>query len=76
MYGPDTALEHDPTTGQWGYRSGGKYFPVGKDEQPPGYVTWDGQLEAAFKQIDLLMEQLHFERNISCCVRTAKIWSG
>jgi hypothetical protein len=59
MYGPDTVLERDPATGQWGYRSGGKYFPVGKDEQPPGYVTWDGQLEAAFRQIDLLMEQLY-----------------
>ncbi len=59
MYGPDTALEHDPTTGQWGYRGGGKYFPVGQGEQPPGYVTWDGQLEAAFRQIDLLMEQLY-----------------
>ena len=29
------------------------------EENPPGYVTWDGQLEAAFKQIDLLMEQLY-----------------
>lgn len=34
-------------------------FPVGQGEQPPGYVTWDGQLEAAFRQIDLLMEQLY-----------------
>ncbi len=59
MYGPETALEHDPATGQWGYRGGGKYFPVGPDENPPGYVTWDGQLEASFKQIDLLMEQLY-----------------
>jgi len=59
MYGPDTALEHDPATGQWGYRGGGKYFPVSQGEQPPGYVTWDGQLEAAFRQIDLLMEQLY-----------------
>lgn len=59
MYGPDTALEQDLATGQWGYRGGGKYFPVGEGEQPPGYVTWDGQLEAAFKQIDLLMEQLY-----------------
>ncbi len=59
MYGPDTVLERDPATGQWEYRGGGKYFPVGQGEQPPGYVTWDGQLEAAFKQIDLLMEQLY-----------------
>jgi hypothetical protein len=59
MYGPDTALEQDPSTGQVAYRGGGKYFPVGQGEQPPGYVTWDGQLDAAFKQIDLLMEQLY-----------------
>lgn len=59
MYGPDSALEYDSTTGQWTFRGGGKYFPVGPDEQPPGYVTWDGQLEAAFRQIDLLMEQLY-----------------
>ncbi|MBA1336720.1 MAG: hypothetical protein HPY66_3155 [Firmicutes bacterium] len=59
MYGPDIALEQDPATGQWGYRGGGKYFPVSQGEQPPGYVTWDGQLEAAFKEIDLLMEQLY-----------------
>ncbi|RKL63028.1 phage portal protein [Thermoanaerobacteraceae bacterium SP2] len=59
MYGPETALEKDPETGQWTFRGGGKYFPVGDGENPPGYVTWDGQLEAAFKQIDLLMEQFY-----------------
>jgi (2Fe-2S) ferredoxin len=59
MYGPDSALEQDPQTGQWTVRGGGLYFPVGPDEKPPGYVTWDGQLEAAFRQIDLLMEQLY-----------------
>jgi len=59
MYGPDTALDQDPKTGEWTFRGGGKYFPVGPDDKPPGYVTWDGQLEAAFKQIDLLIEQLY-----------------
>lgn len=59
MYGPDTALEQDPGTGQWTFRGGGKYFPIGPDDKPPGYVTWDGQLEAAFREIDLLMEQLY-----------------
>ncbi len=59
MYGPDTALEQDPKTGEWTFRGGGKYFPVGEGESPPGYVTWDGKLDAAFKQIELLMEQLY-----------------
>jgi len=59
MYGPDSALEYNNATGQWVFRGGGKYFPIAQGEQPPGYVTWDGQLDAAFKQIDLLMEQLY-----------------
>ncbi len=59
MYGPDTALEYDNATRQWMFKGGGKFFPVSESEQPPGYIVWDGQLEAAFKQIDLLMEQLY-----------------
>lgn len=59
MYGPDTALEQNAKTGEWDFRGGGKYFPVGSGDSPPGYVTWEGQLGAAFKQIDLLMEQLY-----------------
>lgn len=59
MYGPDYALEYDTSTGQWKYRGGGKYFTLAQGDQPPGYVTWDGQLEAAFKEIELLMEQLY-----------------
>lgn len=59
MYGPDTALEQNTKTGEWDFRGGGKYFPVGPGDTSPGYVTWDGHLEAAFKQIDLLMEQLY-----------------
>lgn len=59
MYGPDTALEVDPETGQSYLPSGSKFFPVGPGEQPPGYVTWDGHLDAAFRQIELLVEQLY-----------------
>ncbi len=59
MFGPDTALMQDPKTGEWGYKGGSKYFPVGPGDTPPGYVTWDGQLEASYKQIDLLIEQLY-----------------
>ena len=59
MYGPDSALEQDQNTGKWTFRGGGKFYPVAQGEQPPGYVVWDGQLEAAFKEIELLMEQLY-----------------
>jgi len=59
MYGPESALEIDPASGQATFRAGGKYFPIAEGDKEPGYVTWDGQLEAAFKQIELLMEQLY-----------------
>lgn len=59
MYGPDSALDQDQATGKWTFRGGGKFYPVAQGEEPPGYVTWDGQLEAAFKEIELLMEQLY-----------------
>lgn len=59
MYGPASALEEDPGTGEHVFRGGGKYFSVAEGESPPGYATWDGQLDAAFHQIDLLMEQLY-----------------
>jgi hypothetical protein len=59
MCGPDSALEQDPQSGQWTFRGGGKYFPVGQGEQAPAYVTWEGELEAAFKQLEVLMEQFY-----------------
>lgn len=58
MYGPATALEIDPSTGQYVVRGGGQYFPLDSGDEPPGYITWNGQLEAAFRQIDYLLDQL------------------
>lgn len=60
MYGDETALEKDTRTGQWVFRGGGKFFPVTEGGTTPGYVTWDGQLEASFTYIEKLMEQLYF----------------
>lgn len=61
MYGPPGALELNPKTGQYEFRKTeeGDYFPVEEGEQPPGYVTWEGQLEAAFKEFELLMDQFY-----------------
>lgn len=49
-YGPELPSEKDGSI-----RFGGKYIPVGKDEQTPGYMTWNSQLEAAFKELDILL---------------------
>lgn len=59
MYGPDTALEVNPTSGETSFKGGGNYFPVGNGEAPPGYVTWDGQLDGCFRELDFLLDQLY-----------------
>lgn len=58
MAGPAWVLEKNEL-GEYVVVGGGKYFPVNKDDPVPQYITWDGQLEAAFREIDLLMEQLY-----------------
>lgn len=59
MAGPESGLELDLATGTYRFRAGGKYFPEQPGDPQTRYVTWDGQLEAAFKEIETLMEQLY-----------------
>lgn len=47
-YGPDLEVGSS-------VQFGGKYIPVTKDDVEPGYMTWDAQLDAAFKELDLLI---------------------
>lgn len=49
-YGPQ--IDEDP---KGGVRWGGKYIPVDKNDVTPGYMTWEGQLESAFKELDILL---------------------
>lgn len=58
MYGDEAALEQDEM-GNWVFKGGGKFFPVSQGGVTPGYVTWDGQLEAQFKTLDWLMQQFY-----------------
>ena len=63
MYGEYTYLEQkELSDGKIEYRlpSGGTFFPVSADGKPPGYLTWDGRLEAAEKHIDRLIELLFY----------------
>lgn len=48
MYGP--AIETDEST-----RVGGRYIEVEKDDVVPGYMTWNSQLDGAFKQLDKIL---------------------
>ncbi|GIQ63704.1 hypothetical protein PACILC2_22720 [Paenibacillus cisolokensis] len=51
-YGPDDIGDED---GANAVRWGGKYIPVGKEDAKPGYMTWNSELEGAFKELDLLL---------------------
>lgn len=51
MYGPDD-LDDDENGN---LRGGGRYIGVGKEDKTPGYLTWDSQLDGAFKELDILL---------------------
>jgi hypothetical protein len=59
MYGPPDYAGVDERTGEPRFEAGGRYFEVDEGGTPPGYVTWDGQLDAQFKEIEALLEQLY-----------------
>ena len=59
MSGPQSSLEKDPATGEWRLKAG-NYFPRDTKEDPEvSYITWEGQLEASFKQIEKLINILY-----------------
>jgi len=57
---PEDAIgPKDPLTGEQNFNMNRKVFPLQKGDQPPQYITWDGQLAAAFNLIKDLMSQLY-----------------
>lgn len=59
MTGPQSALQMDEVTGQWVLKLG-DYFPRNSETDPkPEYLTWDAGMEANFKQIELIINQLY-----------------
>ncbi|CAM2952019.1 phage portal protein [Paenibacillus sediminis] len=50
MYGPGDIEDSGDKV-----RGGGRYIPLEKDDPTPGYMTWEGQLESAFKELDILL---------------------
>ena len=58
MAGPESCLINDPDTGEPIFTSGGKFWPLESGESAPQYITWDGKLDSAFKQMEFLLDQL------------------
>jgi hypothetical protein len=50
-YGPDLDTGIDGKSLSFG----GKYIPVTKEDVAPGYMTWNGQLAEAFKELEVLL---------------------
>lgn len=59
MYGPADAMDTDPNTNETSFKGGGDYFPVEAGSSPPGYVTWDGNVDGCFRELEFLMDQLY-----------------
>lgn len=56
--GPVSMLTVDETTGEYKLRTG-KFYAVSPGEEQPKYMVWEGQLSAAFKQLEFLINQLY-----------------
>ncbi|QDX95787.1 phage portal protein [Brevibacillus laterosporus] len=46
---------YGPDLGESDVRFSGRYIPVEKADVKPGYMTWDSQLDGAFKELDVLL---------------------
>jgi len=58
MQGPSGALEQDPISGQWRFKSG-SYIPLEPEDREASYLTWGGELESNFKHIERLTNYLY-----------------
>lgn len=58
MYGPEDYMDIDPQTGLPRFQTG-RYVAVPQGEQPPGYITWDGQLAYNFQELEELKLQFY-----------------
>lgn len=59
VYAAISAFEQDKT-GAWQLKcGGGNTYILNQGDPVPGYLTWDGQLVAAFNELNILFEQLY-----------------
>lgn len=65
--GPVTMLSQDPKSGEL-YLNRGKFFATSPGDNEPKYLTWDGQLTAAFEQLEVLLNQMYILSEMGAAV--------
>lgn len=73
--GPITMLSQDPQTGEYHLKTG-KFFATSPGENEPKYMTWDGQLSAAFNQLEFLINQLYILSEMGAALLGGQDGSG
>lgn len=58
MTGPVSMLEKDENTGRLEFKAA-QFYAVSPGEEHPEYMTWDGQLTAAFQALEVLFNQIY-----------------
>ena len=58
MTGPATMLETDEQTQELVFKPS-QFYAVSPGEEHPEYLTWDGKLDAAFKGLEVLLNQIY-----------------
>lgn len=58
MTGPVAMLNKNPQTGEMTLARG-NFYGINPEDTAPSYLTWDGQLNAAFQQLEFLINQLY-----------------
>lgn len=58
MTGPATMLKRNEETQQLEFYAS-QFYAVSPGEEHPEYMTWDGQLQAAFQALEILLNQIY-----------------
>lgn len=56
---PESACEYDPNTGELVFKIGNTILKGSKEDPDSKYLVWDGQMEANFKYLELLINNLY-----------------
>lgn len=73
--GPVSMLTLDPKSGEY-HLNTGKFYAVSPGEEQPRYMTWDGQLTSAFKQLEFLINQLYILSEMGAALLGGQDGSG